>query len=229
MQRTAILAPIDRSFLSEVAALAKEGKKLSDAYSDLTEQMLLFAQDFKRLWDRAQKLDGNDRGEHHNHLHDALAKILETSNKSIRSRWIMIGSHAKKLIHYKDNLPPYRDSLYEIALALEDEKPVVQWVKQKQITADSSVREVKSLRDSTRRRKRRSSKPSDPSRSVARSHSATITLSFETYGAAAQALQALLLSDAVDFKLSADKAFEHAVREELQNDRDYEKAKSRIS
>ena len=191
--------------------------------------MLSFAQDFKRLWDRAQKLDGSDSGEHRNHLHDAMANVLETSNKSIRSRWIMIGSHAKQLIHHKDNLPPYRDTLYELALALKDEKPVIQWVKQKRITSDSSVRDVKLLRDSKRQKKRRSIKPSDPPRSVTRSFSATITLSFETYGAAAQALQSVLLSDGVEFKLSADKAFNHAVRGLLQDDESYEKAKSRIS
>lgn len=229
MSRTAILAPMDRSFLHEVAALSKEGGKLSEAYSLLAERMLLFAQDFKRLWDKAQKLDGVDNGEHQKHLKDALARVIETSDKSIRSRWIMIGSHAKKLINLKDNLPPYRDSLYEIALALEDEKPVTQWVKQKQITADSSFREIKSLRGPKKRRKQKTTKPPAPSRAVRRSFSATVTLSFETFNAAAEALQALLLSDTVDFKLSADRAFEHAIREKLQDDSDYKKAKSHFS
>lgn len=229
MQRTAVLAPIDRSFVSEVAALAKEGKRLSDSYSDLTEQMLLFSLDFKRLWDKAQKLDGGERGEHHNHLRDALAQVIETSDKSIRSRWIMIGSHAKKLINLKDSLPPYRDSLYEVALALEDEKPVTQWVKQKQITADSSFREIKSLRGPKKRRKQKSTKSPGQSRLARQRFPATITLSFETFDAAAEVLRTLLLTEAVEFKLSADKAFDHAIREKLQHDSDYKKAKSHFS
>jgi hypothetical protein len=229
MTRTAILPPIDQSFVREVAALTKEGKKLSDAFADLTEHILLFAREFKRLWDKARKLDRADRGEHHNLLRDELAKIIGTSNKSIRSRWILIGAHATKLINYKDDLPPNRDGLYEIALALENEQPVNQWVRQKHITADSSVREVRWLRRSKKRKKGRHTNPSEPPRSVMRSLPAAITLSFETYGAAAQALQPLLLSDDVEFKVSGDKAFEHAIRERLQDDQDYEKATSHLS
>jgi hypothetical protein len=224
MARSLVLATIDRDFAKEVQVLAKEGQKLAAAYSDLTERMLAFAQDFKRLWDRAKKLDGADIGEHHNHLRQAVSDLIHTSNKSIRSRWITIGSHAKKLMHYKDALPPYRDSIYEVALALEDEKPVTKWFNDKRITIDSSVREVRSLRSGKRRKGGSASKPS---RTLRRSFQATISISFETFTAAAEALSRFLLSSKADFKITAHQAFDAALREHL-NDDDYEKAKSHI-
>jgi hypothetical protein len=49
MARAVVLPPIDRDFAKEVSALAKEGQKLIDGYARLTEQMLVFAEDFKRL------------------------------------------------------------------------------------------------------------------------------------------------------------------------------------
>jgi hypothetical protein len=225
MARAVILAPIDRDFAKEVSVLAKEGLRLAESYADLTERMLVFAQDFKRLWDRAAKLDRADTGKHHNHLRQALAELIKTSNRSIRSRWITIGSHAKKLMHYKDALPPYRDSLYEIALALEDEKPVTQWVNAKQITIDSSVREVRSLRAGKRRKSRGGG--SKPTNKLRRSYPATISISFETYTAAAEALSSFLLSSKADFKITAHQAFDAALRERMSDD-NYENAKSHI-
>ena len=224
MGRALILAPIDPDFAKEVTALAKEGHRLAGAYADLTERMLVFAQDFKRLWDRAKKLDRADTGKHHNHLRQALSALIQTSNKSIRSRWITIGSHAKRLMHYKNALPPYRDSLYEIARAIEDDKPVTRWLHDKQITVDSSVREVRSLRSGSRRRGR-SSKPTNKLR---RSYPATINISFETYTAAAEALSSFLLSTKAELKITAHQAFDAALREHL-NDNDYEKVVGYIS
>jgi hypothetical protein len=223
MAQAVVLAPLDRDFAKEVSVLAKEGQKLIDGYASLTLQMLVFAQDFKRLWDRAAKLDGAETGKHHNHLRQAVSELIQTSNKSIRSRWITIGSQAKKLMHYKDALPPYRDSLYEVALALQDEKPVTKWVNAKQITVDSSVREVRSLRGS----KKRTRKASNPSIKVRRSYPAKISISFETYSAAAETLSTILLSGTADFRITAHQAFDAALRERL-DDKDYQKAKSRI-
>ena len=214
MARAVILAPIDRDFAKEVTALEREGHRLADSYADLTERMLVFAHDFKRLWDRAKKLDGADTGNHHNHLRQKLSELIQTSNKSIRSRWITIGSHAKKLMHHKDALPPYRDSLYEIALAMEDDKPVSKWINDKQITVDSSVREVRSLRDGNRR-KGKSQDQSKPTNKLRRSYPATISISFETYTAAAEAVSSFLLSSKAEFKLTAHKAFDAALRENL--------------
>jgi hypothetical protein len=224
MARALISTSVDRDFAKEVTALAKEGHTLAESYADLTERMLVFAGNFKHLWDRAKKLDGADTGKHHIYLREALSELIKTSNKSIRSRWITIGSHAKRLMHYKDALPPYRDSLYEIALALEDEKPVTKWFNDKRITIDSSVREVRSLRGGKQRKAKSASKPSTTLR---RSFPATISISFETYTAAAEALSSFLLSSKADFKITAHHAFDAALREHL-SDRDYEKAKSRI-
>jgi hypothetical protein len=224
MSRSLVLRPINPDFVKDVTVLAKEGQKLASAYADLTERMLTFAQDFKRLWDRAKKLDGADIGQHHNHLRQALSDLIQTSDKSIRSRWITIGSHAKQLMHHKDTLPPYRDSLYEVALAIEDEKPVTKWFSEKRITADSSFREVHALRSGRKRKGKSATKPSNKLR---RSLQATISISFETYTAAAEALSSFLLSSKADFKITAHQAFDAALRE-LLNDHDYEKAKSHI-
>lgn len=225
MHRAVILPPVDRNFAKDVTVLAKEGQKLSQAYAQLTERMLVFAQDFKRLWDKAKTLDEGDTGRHHNHLREALAKAIETSNKSIRSRWITIGSHAKTLIPHKDVLPPYRDSLYELALAVEDGKPVTRWLKEKQITVDSSVREVRSLRGGNRRRAKACDKK--PSRKLKSNYPATISFSFETYTVAAEVLSPLLLSTKTDFKITAPQSFEAALRERLGDD--YEKAKNHLA
>ena len=113
MARAVVLPPVDREFAKDVSALAREGRKLVDGYARLTEQMLVFAQDFKRLWDRAAKLDGADTGKHHNHLRQAVKNSSRHPINQSAARWITIGSQAKKLMHYKDTLPPYRDSLYE--------------------------------------------------------------------------------------------------------------------
>jgi hypothetical protein len=224
MGRSVILASIDRDFAREVASLAREGQKLAEAYANLTERMLAFAQDFKQLWDRAKKLDGADNGKHHIHLRQAVSDLIHTSNKSIRSRWITIGSHAKKLMHYKDVLPPYRDSIYEVALALEDEKPVTKWFNDKRITIESSVRDVRSLRVG---RKRQRTGSTTPSNKLRRSYQATISISFETYTAAAEVLSPLLLSSKANFKITADRAFDAALHERL-NDNEYEKVANHI-
>jgi hypothetical protein len=226
MNRAVILSPVDRDFAKDANFLAREGKKLAEAHTHLTERMLVFAQDFKRLWDRANTLDHGETGRHHNHLREALAEAIETSNKSIRSHWITIGAQAKKLIPHKDALPPYRDTLYEIALAIKEDKPVTQWFKQKQITVDSSVREVRSLRVGSRRRARNASNKK-PSNKLKRSYPATISLSFETYTAAAEVLSQLLSSSKADFRLTAPQSFDDALQEQL-NDHDYQKATNRF-
>jgi hypothetical protein len=223
MGRAEILTPVNRDFAREVTILAREGKTLSHAYADLSERMLRFAKDFKSLWDRARMLDQGDTGTHHNHLRQALAEAIQSSDKSIRSRWIMIGSHAKKLIPHKNVLPPYRDTLYEIARALDEKKPVSKWINQKQITANSSVREVRSLRAGSGPRRRRL-RGNGPSNKLRRSYPAIINFSFESYTAAAEVLSRFLASIKADMKITADQSFDAALRERLK-DHDYEKAK----
>ena len=226
MGRTAISVPVDRDFAKQVRVLAKEGQQLSQAYAELTMRILVFAQDFKLLWDRANSLDRGETGSHHDHLREALAKAIQTSNKSIRSRWITIGSHAKTLMPYNDALPPYRDSLYEVARAVEDEKPVTQWIKEKQITIDSSVREVRLLRAGSRSRAK-PTKRRKPSNKLRSSYPASITLSFESYSAAADVLSQLLSSTKADFKVTALQSFDAALRERLKDD-DYKRAKTHL-
>ncbi len=227
MARTEVLAARDNTFEKEVNALAREGKRLVDSYSDLTERMLSFAQKFERLWDQAKSLDGGNSGQHHIYLRQALSELVNTSNKSIQSRWVTIGSNAKALLRFKNALPPYRDSLYELALAVEGNEPVAKWVKQKQITADSSVRDLRSLR-SPKRKRGKSKIAGKPSKSVKRSYPAAITISFEDFEAAADTLRTLLLTVSGGFKVSAPQAFDHAIRAKM-DAKDYEKAKGHLA
>jgi len=110
-------------------------------------------------------------------------------------------------------------------LALEDQKPVTKWFSEKRITADSSFREVRALRSGKHRKGKRADNPSN---TVRRSFPATISMSFETYTAAAESLSSFLLSSKADFRISAHQSFDAALREHL-NDDDYEKAKDHIS
>jgi hypothetical protein len=130
-------------------------------------------------------------------------------------------------MRHKEALPPYRDSLYEVARALEGEKPLTRWLNEKKITLDSSVREVRSLRVG-KGRKGKSSNPTKPTNKLRRNYPATISFSFETYTAAAEMLSSLLLSTNVAFRISAHQSFNAALRERL-SDSDYEKAQSHVS
>ena len=226
MAPTQVSTVRDRAFEKDVNALAREGKKLVDSYSDLTERMLSFAQKFEQLWEQAKSLDGTDRGQHHTYLRDALSDLVNTSNKSIQSRWVTIGYNAKALLPYKNVLPPYRDSLYELALAVESKEPVAEWVKKKQITTESSVRDLRSLR-SPRRKQKKSKTAGKPPKSVSRSYPAAITLSFETFEAAAATLAPLLI-DSAEFRVSAHQAFDAAIRAKLDSN-DYERAKAHLA
>jgi hypothetical protein len=216
----------DKAFEKEVDALAREGKNLIQSYSDLTERMLTFAQRFQTLWKQAKALDGSDDGSHHSFLRDRLSELVNTSNPSIQSRWVTIGSNAKALMPFKNALPHYRDSLYEVALAVESKKPVKKWVKEKRITIESSVREVRSLRVANQKQKKTKA-AGKPSKSTSRSFPATITLSFETFEAAANILTPLL-TESADFKVSAPQAFDAAIREKLDS-KDYERAKKHLA
>jgi hypothetical protein len=198
-----VLPALSTSFTSEVRQLAADAKELSKSYADLTERMLKFAERIMKLWEKASSLDGNkDNGQHKAHFLKALEQVVNTDNHSIWSRWVTIGKHAKDLLPYKAALPPQRDSLYAVALANKEGKPLVRWIDDGKLTAESTMREVQIL---CRKKKHKGAQRSTP-RNVA-----SITLHFNSYDAAAKTLQDILASDST-ITVTSHEAFRQALK-----------------
>ena len=200
--RGEILAPLDQRFEKRVAQLELNGRTLAKSYADLTVRMLNFAEQFRALWSEAATLDNADNGRHHNHLREKIAAAVQSDSAVTWSKWNTIGSQAQKLLKYKDALPPQRESLYEMALALNEKKPIDKWIERGALTHESTVREVSALR----RSKKRKSRP--------RAYLASVTFSFQTYEEAAGALKEIACSSA-DFRIQSHKAFDEALKAQL--------------
>jgi hypothetical protein len=221
MAKSELLPRLNSRFEDSVEKLASEGEALSKAYADVTKRILDFAKRFHDLWIRSQELDkGEEDGVHRKYLRDRLAEAIGTDNKSIRSRWISIGQHAPELSQLKEALPPARDSLYEVALAIEAKKPVAKWVDEGSINPQSTVRELRALRQPKAKAKIKSR----PKRS--RNQNAEVTLFFSTYDEAVTALIELIINNP-SFELSSHKAFLEAIRSRIDAN-DYEKIAKRF-
>ena len=198
-----VLPALSTSFTSEVRQLAADAKALSQSYADLTGRMLKFAERIMKLWEKASSLDGNkDNGQHKAHFLKALEQVVNTDNHSIWSRWVTIGKHAKDLLPLKAALPPQRDSLYAVALANKEGKPLERWIDEGKLTIDSTMREVQLL---CRKKKHKGAQRSTP-RNVA-----SITLHFNSYDAAAKTLQDILASDST-ITVTSHEAFRQALK-----------------
>ena len=126
--RTEVLAPISGNFKAQVKTLADEARGIAKSYGGLTQRMLKLSEKIKSLSEQAKKLDDDDDGGHQRLLHDAIADAVGTTDKSVLSKYITIGSQAKMLLTYKNDLPHQRDGLYEVALAVKDRKPIGKWI-----------------------------------------------------------------------------------------------------
>ena len=203
------------AFQRQVQSLAAESASLVKSYSDLTARMLKFAQQLKMLWDKARTLDNDQANPHHEqYLQAVLKDAVNTQNRSVWSQWNTIGAHATELLAYKSALPPQRDSLYEMALAVKEQRPIKAWISGEKITNESTVREVKLLR------KKKTRKPRT------RKYLATVTLGFHDYGSAATMLEGLIRSTS-DFTVQSNPAFRDAMKAQLGGE-DYEKQKTRF-
>jgi hypothetical protein len=208
MPKAELLPKINAPFEQSVNKLAVEGETLSSAYEDVTKRILDFARRFHGLWLRSLDLDkGIENGVHRLYLRDSLAAAIGTDDKSIRSRWIQIGQHATELTPLKSSLPPTRDSLYEVALAIEAKKPVAKWIEDGTLTAQTSVRGIRILRDQQKRNPSKKKKK----RSVPKAFTATVTLCFNNYDDALRILTPLLISDE-PFKLVPDKTMVNSLK-----------------
>lgn len=210
MPKIELLPKINSRFEDSVTKLASDGVAISKAYADVTKRIIDFAKRFHDLWEKSLELDkGSENGAHRNFLRNALSRAIGTDNKSIRSRWIAIGQYAPELSAIRTSLPPLRDSLYEVALAIEAQKPVSKWVDQGILTPQSSVRDIRGLRKTSVKARKFSPRK--------RHLNARITLCFETYEEAANALSTLLLTEP-HFELEAHKAFGDAMKAKVPED-----------
>ena len=206
MPKAEVLAPISKVFERRVQQLAKDSSDIVQAYAHLTHKMLSFAASFKETADQARKLDKADDGVHAQYLRNTLADAIDTANGSIWSRWTTIGTYAPALLKYADSLPPQRDSLYELALAAKDRKPIEKWIEREVISADSSVRDLRALRKPSKAKKSRSS----PRRHL----NAQITLCFKTYADAYDALSDVIMKNK-NIEIIAHQAFAETFKEKV--------------
>lgn len=213
-----VIPPLQKTFVSKVEGLTKEGIEIVNAYADLSEKMLSFASSFRSLTDEARQLDRADDGVHGEYLRSQLTQAIGTQNPSIWSRWNTIGEYSQALLPYVDALPPQRDSLYELALAAKEQMPISDWVAEQKITAESSVREVRALRAPAGRQAKKKSHRN-------RHLNAEITLCFSSYTEAAQVLARLFITNS-EFDVKSQKAFNDALKEELGDD--FDTIKNRI-
>lgn len=135
---------VSDAFKKRVRKLIAEGERLDTLHRNLTVEMLKFGESIQSLWLEARRLD-RGVGNHATHLREQLAALIGSNNRSVWSQWVKIGEQAPALLKYKGALPPQRDSLYEIAKAAADGKPIRKWVEQEKLTVESSVRDVRSL------------------------------------------------------------------------------------
>jgi hypothetical protein len=202
--------PVDTSIRTSVKTLISDWKELNDAYEDFARKKLLFAQRIKQIWDKAKQLDGKLKGEaNQNHFREQLAEIIESDNKSILSRWVRIGDNAKELLPYATSLPPQRDAIYELSLALERKKPIQRWIDSGKLSTESTVREVIALA----RGKKRSAV------AVRKQRNTLVTVEVSGSSADAAKLFSEMLFKTNVISIKSNQAFTSAIKELLGKER----------
>ena len=149
---------VDSKFKSAVGSLKKDWVNVVNAYENFAEKKLKFAKKINAIWWQAKELDGEHEGVNINFLREQCHELIQTSNKTILSKWITIGENADKLLPYSKSLPSQRDSLYAISgeiKRLKGKTSVIdKWIKEGQLSQDSTVRDVDALRTTVKKNKR---------------------------------------------------------------------------
>lgn len=137
---------VNSSLRTEIAKLSKHWKVLNVAYEDFTKKKIEFAGEIARVWKQALELDAENRtNANQNHFREQLKEFIQSDDKSILSKWVGIGARAKDLLPYANSLPPQRDSLYALALAVQKKQPIKRWISKGELTSESTVRQVFAL------------------------------------------------------------------------------------
>lgn len=212
------LPVLNTGFLKRVESLASEGSALAISYADLSERMLKFAQKIQALSEQAQELDTDDSGgRHRKHLRQVLMKTLGTESESVVSKWLNIGERADVLLPLKDSVPPQRESLYELAKASKKMTLNKKWLRDEDITVNSTVREVlKAVKGKRRTRQKRE-----------KEFNASVTISFRDYSDAFSSLKPLIDSGA-ECKVKAGEAFWAALESDIRDEKAFDEIKKRL-
>ena len=152
------------SFANKVEKLVLRWEPIRKEYQKLAERHLQFAVMIKDLWLEAKDLDkGSGERKHADFMREKLRVLIDTDDESILTRWRTIGKFSDQLLPHASHLPSDRDHLYELALAVKQDKPLAEWVKSKEVHPAVQVRYIRDLKRGTERKK---SKASDTRRNV---------------------------------------------------------------
>ncbi len=223
MAKAEILLPDDPTYARDAKKLVEAAKSISASYSRLVSDMIAFAEQFRAISERAKAMDSADDGQRYDDLCDALTRAVKSANPSVWSRWNTIASQAKQLRRYSQALPPYRDSLYEVALTLNDKPAEVErWVKQSELTPDTPHSKIKSLRTG-----KKNTAKGKVARSAAKGgYPAAVTLFFADYEAAFEFICAAMAEDS-GFQIGVEKALD--AKFQALGEAEYAKAKKRFA
>ncbi len=200
---------VDSKLKSAVGSLKKDWVNVVSAYESFAEKKLKFAKKINVIWLQAKELDGDTDGVNINFLREQCQELIQTSNKTILSKWITIGENADKLLPYSKSLPSQRDSLYAISgeiKRLKGKTTVIdKWIKTGQISQDSTVRDVDALRTTVKKKKY--------SDTDSRYVKVTLTIN-SNYEESFELLKSIIQSDKVK-RVQAEKAFRAVANEVL--------------
>jgi hypothetical protein len=141
-----------RSFRSRLKRAVTEGERIVTAQQAVARRMIEFAESVNVLWLDARQLDREQKSSTHtDEMKDRLAFLTGSDDKGSISQWVNIGKQADKLEAYADNVPPQKDSLYQLSVAVKKQLPVSDWIADNRLTVSSTVREVRALRQGKRR------------------------------------------------------------------------------
>lgn len=194
------LTGLPATFGTKLSRLRQQYRDLGDASEQIAGMYVRFCRLYYEVSEDVDAMSSDQQAA----ALSALEADFTHVDKSIRSKWRMIGQHADRLLAKPviKALPPTRDALYELAKA--EPTKLARLAEKGTLTPELSVSQVRSLVTPKRR------KPS-------LQQFATITVSFRSYDAAAKCLAPVLTKSSIQ-RIGAKPAFVSALKAELGDD-----------
>jgi len=197
------------SFANKVEKLVLRWEPIRKEYQKLAERHLQFAVMIKDLWLEAKDLDkGSGDRKHADFMREKLRVLIDTDDESILTRWRTIGKFSDQLLPHASHLPSDRDHLYELALAVKQDKPLAEWVKSKEVHPAVQVRYIRDLKRGSEKKK---SKAADTRRNVVQIRFVEGTTAKEV----ALLLESVIVSNMVEQIRSATPALQASAKANL--------------